>query len=171
MRAPPCRLISPNWRVHHPHRCWTNLGLNDGSSAGMINSYNQIVLERKKMLDVAATEISPVIEAYDVQLQNLKASIISSISNYRTSLQIQLNALNSQSGSFSSKIFDAPSYQRQGPKAPPHESSAQCRGPVISIATRRHGATGSGSVSRPSEPTLRERHHCNGGPGRCSNVS
>ncbi len=89
----------------------SNIGLQDPSSTNLINRYNEIVLERKRLLR-SASENSPTVMPLTDQLNNLEASIKQAIGQSRRNLQIQRNSVASQFGKYSGDISMAPEQER-----------------------------------------------------------
>lgn len=90
----------------------TNLGLSNMSLNQSTILYNEILLERKRLLRGANSE-NPTIINLNSQLQDLKRSISQSLSNLESSLTISLNDVRRQANRLSSKITDIPKQQRQ----------------------------------------------------------
>ncbi|MFS4469264.1 GumC family protein [Maribacter sp. 2210JD10-5] len=90
----------------------SNVGLNDGSIANTTARYNELVLERKRLLK-SADEQNPVIVNLDQQLNSLKEGISSSLSGMERNLGMQVNNLSSQLSRINTKIYSAPSNSRQ----------------------------------------------------------
>ncbi|TPV35985.1 polysaccharide biosynthesis tyrosine autokinase [Paucihalobacter ruber] len=90
----------------------TNLGLSNMSLNQSTILYNEILLERKRLLRGANRE-NPTIINLDSQLQDLKRSISQSLSNLESSLTISLNDVRRQGNRLSSKITEIPKQQRQ----------------------------------------------------------
>ena len=88
-----------------------NLGLNDPTIASTTQQYNQLVLERQRLLK-SSTERSPIIQNLDQQLRGLKRSMQSSLSSTVNNLGMQVNTLSGQQAIINSKIYSAPSNER-----------------------------------------------------------
>ncbi|AZQ58461.1 polysaccharide biosynthesis tyrosine autokinase [Maribacter sp. MJ134] len=89
----------------------SNVGLSDGSIANTTAKYNELVLERKRLLK-SADEQNPIIVNLDQQLQGLKSTIQSSLSGMERNLGMQVNNLSSQMARINSKIYSAPKNSR-----------------------------------------------------------
>jgi len=89
-----------------------NIGLSDPSIISMISDYNNLVLQRKRILKSSST-INPIIVTIDSQLGVLKSSLIGSLNTLSSSLQIQIGALRKQRGRISSKIASVPKNERE----------------------------------------------------------
>ena len=89
----------------------SNVGLTDGSATQLINKYNDIVLERKRLLR-SASETSPTVVPLTSQLEDLSASIRRAMNQTRRSMQIQRNGVASQYDKYSSQISQTPEQER-----------------------------------------------------------
>lgn len=85
-----------------------NLGLSGDGLATSIQEYNNLILEKERLLK-SSTSANPVIITLDNQLKQLRSSITSSLDNVKTSLEIEDRDLRRQSGSIGGKIADIPS--------------------------------------------------------------
>lgn len=88
-----------------------NVGLSDGATAGLINRYNEIVLERNRLLR-SASESSPSVLPLTSQLDDLSNSIRRSMSQSRRNMEIQRNAISSQYGKYAGQVFATPEQER-----------------------------------------------------------
>ncbi len=88
-----------------------NIGLNDPTIAGTTERYNQLVLERQRLLK-SSTERSPIIQNLNQQLDGLKQSMRSSLSSTVNNLGLQVNTLSGQQAIINSKIYSAPRNER-----------------------------------------------------------
>ncbi|MGB3608036.1 GumC family protein [Psychroserpens sp.] len=89
----------------------TNLGLSNNSLNQSTSQYNDILLERNRLLKGGNSE-NPVIVNLDTQLMSLKSSISQSLSNLKSSLSISLNDVRRQGNRLSSKITAIPKQER-----------------------------------------------------------
>ncbi|ANH61072.1 GumC family protein [Dokdonia donghaensis] len=85
-----------------------NLGLSGDGLSTSIQEYNNLVLEKERLLK-SSTSANPVIITLDNQLKQLRSSITSSLDNVKTSLEIEDKDLRRQSGSIGGKIAAIPS--------------------------------------------------------------
>lgn len=90
----------------------TNIISGDGDAAALISSYNQLVLDRNRILK-SATEANPAMVKMDQQLSSLKSNIVESLSRIQSSLKIQKRDLNRQEGLFNQKVVKIPTQERQ----------------------------------------------------------
>ena len=89
----------------------SNVGLDDQSSISLINKYNELVLERNRLLR-SASENSPVVEPLTVQIRELNGNIRRAISTARQNLQIQRDALAAQVSKFNEQVAETPQQER-----------------------------------------------------------
>jgi tyrosine-protein kinase Etk/Wzc len=90
----------------------SNLISTENESSGLINSYNQLVLERNRILK-SATVANPTVVKLDQQIGSLKSNVAESLSRMQSSLTIQKRNLQSQEGLLNSKIGKIPVQERQ----------------------------------------------------------
>jgi tyrosine-protein kinase Etk/Wzc len=87
--------------------------INDSKEAsGLISSYNQLVLDRNRILKSATVE-NPSVIKLDQQINSLKSNVATSLRSMQSSLQIQNRDIKSQEGILSSKIGKIPVQERQ----------------------------------------------------------
>lgn len=85
----------------------SNLGLNNPSATTNISSYNQLVLERNKLLQSATPE-NPLVVDITKQINNIRTSVIQSLQKNKIGLQLAKNGLSSEQNSISGKISKVP---------------------------------------------------------------
>lgn len=88
-----------------------NIGLNDITIANTTEKYNQLALERKRLLK-SSTEKSPIIQNLDQQLDGLKRTMRSSLGSTVNNLNLQVNTLSKQQALINSRIYSAPVNER-----------------------------------------------------------
>lgn len=88
-----------------------NLGIGDASIDGNTTKYNQLVLERNRILK-GSSDINPVIITLNGQIKNLQESIKQSLVNLKASLKISLNAVKNQESRLASTISEVPQQER-----------------------------------------------------------
>jgi len=89
----------------------TNLGLTSTSLNQTTLTYNELFLERTRLLR-SSNNLNPIILNLDNQLDNLKNSIAQSLINLKSSLTISLNYLKQQGIKLNSKITLVPKQER-----------------------------------------------------------
>lgn len=90
----------------------TNMITESGDAGGLISSYNQLVLDRNRILKSATTE-NPSVIKLDQQINSLKANVATSLKRMQSNLQIQSRDIKSQEGILNSKIGKIPVQERQ----------------------------------------------------------
>jgi capsular exopolysaccharide synthesis family protein len=88
-----------------------NLGIGDATVDGNTEKYNQLVLERNRILK-GSSEINPVIINLNGQIKSLEESIKQSLANSKAALKISLNAIKGQENRFASTISEVPKQER-----------------------------------------------------------
>ena len=89
-----------------------NIISKEGDAGDLINSYNQLILERNRILK-SATLANPTVVTLDQQIASLKSNVAESLSRMQTSLNIQKRNLKGQEGLLDSKIGKIPVQERQ----------------------------------------------------------
>ena len=89
----------------------SNIGLADASISNTTARYNELALERKRLLE-SSNEKNPIIVNLDQQLEGLKRSMQSSLSSVTNNLGMQVNSLSSQMSRINSRIYSAPKNER-----------------------------------------------------------
>ena len=89
----------------------SNVGLDDESSTALINKYNELVLERNRLLR-SASESSPVVEPLTTQIRDLNYNIRRAIASARRNLQIQRDALLTQVDKYTNEVEETPQQER-----------------------------------------------------------
>lgn len=89
----------------------SNVGISDPTIANTTAKYNELVLERNRLLK-SADEQNPIIVNLNQQLDGLKESMQSSLSGMERNLGMQVNNLSGQLSRFNSKIYSAPKNER-----------------------------------------------------------
>lgn len=88
-----------------------NVGLADPSISSTTARYNELALERKRLLE-SSNEKNPIIVNLDQQLDGLKRSMKSSLNSMTNNLGLQVNSLSSQLSQINSRIYSAPKNER-----------------------------------------------------------
>ena len=89
----------------------SNVGLTDQSATSLINRYNEIVLERNRLLR-SASENSPTVTPLTSQLDDLSSSIKRAMGQARNSMSIQRNAVAAQYGKYQGQVGATPEQER-----------------------------------------------------------
>ena len=83
-----------------------------GEATELISSYNQLVLDRNRILK-SATEKNPTVVKLEEQLSSLKSTVASSLRRMQSNLSIQKRDLSSEEGAINTKIRKIPVQERQ----------------------------------------------------------
>lgn len=89
----------------------SNVGLDDQSSTSLINKYNELVLERNRLLR-SASESSPVVEPLTAQIRELNGNIRHAIAAARQNLLIQRDAVSAQVNKYNGQVAETPQQER-----------------------------------------------------------
>ena len=89
-----------------------NIGISDASVNQLTSEYNQLILERDRLL-ISATAENPAILNLNQELNRLQANINASVKAYMQSLQITLNSLQRQEGYSSGKLGGFPQIEKE----------------------------------------------------------
>ncbi|WPO82019.1 polysaccharide biosynthesis tyrosine autokinase [Chryseobacterium sp. JJR-5R] len=88
-----------------------NVGLNNPSATSSIGTYNQLVLERNRLLGSATPE-NPLVVDITKQINNIRGSVIQSLQKNKTGLQLARNGLSSEQNNISGKIARVPAQEK-----------------------------------------------------------
>lgn len=89
-----------------------NLGLTDNNVQTSVQQYNQLLLDKKRLLE-NSTERNPIVVNINEQLKDLKSNISLGLDNLESSQKISLDALNKQDALINSRLYSAPRQERQ----------------------------------------------------------
>ena len=90
----------------------SNIGLQDAASAGAIDRYNQMLVERKRLLRTS-TENNPTIINLDTSIRELRTNVQATLDATLKGLQITKEDLAREASRYSRRINDAPTQERQ----------------------------------------------------------
>ena len=90
----------------------SNIIAGEGDASGLISSYNQLVLDRNRILKSATLE-NPSVVKMDQQIASLKSTVASSLQRLKSSLTIQKRDLDTNEGILNAKIGKIPVQERQ----------------------------------------------------------
>ena len=89
-----------------------NIGLSNPEIIRLVSDYNNLILQRNRILK-SSSERNPIVVNLDSQLEVLNNNIVGSLNSIRSSMQIQINSLNQQSGKINSRIASVPKNERE----------------------------------------------------------
>ena len=84
-----------------------NVGLDDVNSQGEISKYNEMMLQRNRLVESSSEENLLVLDL-DQQLASLKSSILNSLDNYIRSVNIQIQSAQRARSSSEARVSDVP---------------------------------------------------------------
>ncbi len=89
----------------------SNIGLEGADISESVNNYNQLILQRNKLLKTSTAK-NPVVVNVNNQIENIRASILSSLQNTTNALKISLRDLNFQESALNSKLSKVPTKEK-----------------------------------------------------------
>lgn len=89
----------------------SNVGLNNPGATTNIVTYNQLVLERNRLLE-NATPQNPLVVDVTKQINNIRGSVIQSLQKNKTGLQLAKSGLSSEQNTISGKIAKVPAQEK-----------------------------------------------------------
>ena len=89
----------------------SNVGLTDGASTNLINSYNQAVQDRNRLLK-AASEQAPQVQTMTATIDEVQQSIQTALLQARRSADINRQGIQSQFSKFQGRVSAAPIQER-----------------------------------------------------------
>ena len=89
-----------------------NIGLQDAASAGAIDRYNQLLVERKRLLRTS-TESNPTIINLDTSIRAMRTNVQATLDATLKGLQITKDDLAREASRYFRRINDAPTQERQ----------------------------------------------------------
>jgi tyrosine-protein kinase Etk/Wzc len=90
----------------------TNIISGEEDASGLINMYNELVLDRNRILK-SATVANPTVIKMDQQIASLKTTLITNLERLKSTLNIQKRDLDSHKGIMDTKIEKIPVQERQ----------------------------------------------------------
>jgi capsular exopolysaccharide synthesis family protein len=90
----------------------SNLISGQGESSGLISSYNQLILERNRILK-SATLVNPSVVKLDQEISSLKTNVVESLGRLQSNLNIEKRNLRGQEGLFDTRKGKIPVQERQ----------------------------------------------------------
>ncbi|MBN8621518.1 MAG: polysaccharide biosynthesis tyrosine autokinase [Flavobacteriales bacterium] len=87
------------------------VGLGNPLAAANITAYNQLILERNKLLE-NATPQNPLVIDLNKQISNLRASVMDALVKTRVTLQVTKNQIEGEQNSIASKIRKIPAQEK-----------------------------------------------------------
>lgn len=88
-----------------------NLGVGKENFAGDVDKYNQLIMERNRLLQTSTTK-NPLVVGLDKQIGEVRGNVLESMVNSKRSLQVSLREINSQMANIGSEIYQMPSKEK-----------------------------------------------------------
>ncbi len=89
----------------------SNVGLTDGASTSLINSYNSLVQKRNLLLQ-SASESSPSVVPLTTQIDELQSAIRRALNQTRRNMSIQRSSVQSQVNKYQGQVGQSPEQER-----------------------------------------------------------
>ena len=89
-----------------------NLGIEESAVNTSIGEYNDLVLERNRILS-GSTERNPLVIKLNRQIEELKSNVLQSLNRLKANLKISESNLNREAAAIGSKIAGVPSKEKQ----------------------------------------------------------
>lgn len=88
------------------------LEIGDSNTAQVINSHNELVAQRDRLLK-NSSETNPVVIQLNNQIETLKSGLKSSLVNIKSTSQLTLNSLNKENSRIRGRLYSAPTQARE----------------------------------------------------------
>ena len=88
-----------------------NIGLSDVSAGNVINSYNQLIIERNRLLENSTAQ-NPVVIDITKKINSMRFSVMETLSKNRTGLQLERNKYLEEQGKLMSRISKVPTQEK-----------------------------------------------------------
>ena len=102
--------------INDPKNTWevipSNVGLTDQNLSSQIDKYNQMLIERKRLLRTSS-ESNPAVVTLDESIRAMRTNVVTTVESVEKGLQITRADLNRQAEKFSSRISNAPRQEKQ----------------------------------------------------------
>ena len=89
----------------------TNLGLEENGAGSLVQNYNELVLERNRLM-TSATPENPTVMNLSNQIDQLRQNVLESLNTVKNSINITEDDLNEQQGRINSKISAIPGIEK-----------------------------------------------------------
>lgn len=89
-----------------------NIGLSDNGLVTLIAQYNEMLIERKRLLRTS-NENNPVVINLDTSIAATRNSVLSSVASVEKGLQITRNNLNAEARKYETRISNAPKQEKE----------------------------------------------------------
>lgn len=89
-----------------------NVGLTDNGLVNIVNQYNEMMVERKRLLRTSKPT-SPAVISLDEAIAATRATVLTTVANVERALQITRNSLDVEAGKYRSRISNAPKQEQE----------------------------------------------------------
>ena len=89
-----------------------NVGLTDNGLVNIVNQYNELIVERKRLLRTSKAN-SPAVISLDEAISATRATVLATVENVERTLQITRNNLDLEAGKYRSRISRAPQQEKE----------------------------------------------------------
>lgn len=89
-----------------------NLGITDEGLNSGIARYNELLLQRNKLL-LSASEDNPIVKGLDVQLKELRESVLGAVEQVERGLNIKIQSVERENRQVEQRLTSVPSQERQ----------------------------------------------------------
>ncbi|WP_034259788.1 GumC family protein [Aequorivita capsosiphonis] len=90
----------------------TNLGVGKESFGTEVNRYNQLIIDRNRLLQSSTTK-NPLVVGLDKQIGEVRNNVLESMVNAKRSLGVSLREINNEQGNIGSKIHKIPEKEKE----------------------------------------------------------
>ena len=102
--------------INNPENGWevipANVGLSDQGLSSAIDNYNQMLIERKRLLHTSS-ENNPAVKTLDAGIRAMRANVQTTVESVKKGLLITQSDLNRQAERYESRISSAPQQERE----------------------------------------------------------
>ena len=102
--------------INDPRNAWevipSNVGLSDAGLSSLIDKYNQILIERKRLLRTSS-ENNPAVVALDESIRAMRTNVRTTVESVEKGLNIARADLERQSSKYESRISNAPRQEKE----------------------------------------------------------
>lgn len=89
-----------------------NVGLTDNGLVNIVNQYNELIVERKRLLRTSKAN-SPAVINLDEAISATRATVLATVENVERTLRITRNNLDLEAGKYRSRISRAPQQEKE----------------------------------------------------------
>lgn len=88
-----------------------NLGVGEDGFSTVVDNYNQLIMERNRLLQSSTTK-NPLVVGLDKQIGEVRGNVMESMLNAKQSLRVTLKDINKEMGNIGSEIYQIPSKEK-----------------------------------------------------------